>query len=111
MAQQQYRGEHGCREYLPKLKRVCMRAEVAIVEGRKYCERHQPKGAFIDVRVVRIAPAFFSIVGDTRRGRKWVNTRVQEADHGVAYCDDTRMAEDIYMGAADEGLNVTAVIA
>lgn len=52
---------------------------------------------------------FFVIGGVTPRGLQWVNDNVDGAADGVAYCDDRRMALDIYNGAAEEGLGVFAV--
>jgi hypothetical protein len=50
-AVEQYAGEHGCRTYVGKTDtqgrsvgegHVCMKPEVVIHDGRKYCEEHRP---------------------------------------------------------------------
>jgi hypothetical protein len=39
-ATEQYAGEHGCRTY--ENGKVCMKPEVVVHDGRKYCEKHRP---------------------------------------------------------------------
>ena len=62
----------------------------------------------IDVTVVNQGTGFFIITGQTKAGRTWVNTRVQDGENGVAYCDDSRAARDIFYGAQSEGLTADA---
>ena len=50
---------------------------------------------------------FFSIWGESRRGRQWLKRNVEGLGRdGVAYCDDRRMALDIAEGAISAGLKV-----
>ena len=48
---------------------------------------------------------FYQIVGTTARGRRFM-LRVQGNDHGTAYCDDTRLTQQIADGAVSRGLRV-----
>jgi len=64
-----------------------------------------------DVSVVNQGHGFFLIQGDTEAGREWVDRRVYDAANGVAYTDDSRLAEYIYEGAQREGMRARAFVA
>jgi len=48
---------------------------------------------------------FYQIVAQTARGQRFMR-QVQEAERGIAYCDDTRLTQNIADGAVDAGLRV-----
>lgn len=51
---------------------------------------------------------FYSITALTGRGETWLKQNVQGARDGVAHCDDSRLALDIFIGAKGDGLGVEA---
>jgi hypothetical protein len=65
--------------------------------------------ARFDVTVANQGHGFFVIQGNTRAGREWVDARVYDAANGVAYTDDSRLAEYIYEGALREGMRARAI--
>lgn len=50
---------------------------------------------------------FYSIAGQSKRGKVWMNGNVEGSVGGVAHSDQTRMAADIAEGATRNGLFVT----
>jgi len=48
----------------------------------------------------------FVISGITRKGLNWLRKHVPSQSDGVAYCDDRRMAWDIYQAMLADGLRV-----
>lgn len=48
---------------------------------------------------------FYQITGLSARGRRWLE-RVEGAKNHVAYCDDTRLTQNIADGARAYGLHV-----
>jgi hypothetical protein len=49
---------------------------------------------------------FYTIIVESTKGKRW-SKRIQGFDGHAAYCDDTRMTEDIADGAFDAGLRVS----
>lgn len=49
---------------------------------------------------------FYSITGESKRGRTWINRNVQGSASGAVCSDDTGMTQDIAEGATDAGLRV-----
>ena len=49
---------------------------------------------------------FYSITGESKRGRSWINRNVQGSASGAACSDDTGMTQDIAEGATAAGLQV-----
>lgn len=50
---------------------------------------------------------FYSITGESKRGRQWIDRNVQGSAGGAACTDDTRLAVEIAEGATAEGLRVS----
>ena len=50
---------------------------------------------------------FYSITGESKRGRHWIDRNVQGSEGGAACTDDTRLAVEIAGGATNEGLRVS----
>lgn len=59
-----------------------------------------------DISFHNAGMGFFTIAGETARGKRWVDKHVQGAEYGNAYCDDMRMAMNIAEGAVGDGLMV-----
>lgn len=50
---------------------------------------------------------FYSITGESKRGRQWIDSKVQGSADGAACTDDTRLAMEIAGGATADGLRVS----
>lgn len=49
---------------------------------------------------------FYSITGESKRGRLWIDRNVQGSVSGAACSDDVNLTQDVAEGATADGLHV-----